>query len=311
MAGWLRTTLLRAYAQTPEHPSKYRIIQWLGRHVFPAEGILCHTYLGISLYLHPRDWIEYLLLRGEKYEPFTLMFLKENLRAGDVAILAGVNFGLHVAVAARAVGERGLVVGIEPQPAALLRAAQNLQRNNLFSRVRLVSAALGEGEGFNNMAWAEPTNPGAASLLDDGSGLTVPILPVSRIINTLEAQTIRLLLLDVQGYESQALSGLDRLCLPEILVVEIDPEFLAKAKTNSATLLSKIVELGYSLHSLDGTRQTPDCTELPERNVICLRNDCEISWPGLPGGSTHVSGPQYPRRHDGPSQNNNHGESVV
>ena len=281
VAGWLRTTLLRAYAQTPEHPTKYRMVRWLGRHVFPEAGILCRAYPDIDLYLHPRDWIEYLLLRGDKYEPLTLMFLEENLRAGDVAIFAGVNFGLHVAVAARAVGEHGLVVGIEPQPAALLRAAQNLRLNDLLHRVRLVSAALGGREELVPMAWAESANPGAASLLDEGSGLTVPVLPLSLIINTLESQTVRLLLLDVQGYESQALAGLGRDCRPEILVVEIDPKFLAKAKTSSAAVLSQIVELGYSLHSLDGTKKTPDCKSLPEQNVICLRTDREISWPGV------------------------------
>src|SRR5438270_7357918 len=103
MAGWLRTALLRGYAQTPEHPSKYRIVRWLGRHAFPEEGIQCRIHPDISLYLHPRDWIEYFLLRGEQYEPLTLRFVQENLCAGDLAILAGVNFGLHVAVAARAV----------------------------------------------------------------------------------------------------------------------------------------------------------------------------------------------------------------
>lgn len=283
LAGWLRTTLLRAYVQTPEHPTKYRMVRWLGRHVFPEAGILCRAYPDIDLYLHPRDWIEYLLLRGEKYEPLTLMFVEENLRAGDVAILAGVNFGLHVAVAARAVGEHGLVVGIEPQPAALLRAAQNLRLNDLLHRVRLVSAALGGREELVPMAWAESANPGAASLLDEGSGLTVPVLPLSRVVKTLKPRKVRLLLLDVQGYESEALAGLDRDCLPEVLIVEIDHEFLAKANTDSVALLNKIVDLGYSLHSLDGTMQTTDCQSFPEQNVICLRKDAEIAWPAVSG----------------------------
>ena len=75
MAGWFRTTLLRAYAQTPEHPTKYRMIRWLGRHVFPTDGIKHRAYRDIKLYLHPRDWLEYWLLRGEAYEPLTLKFI--------------------------------------------------------------------------------------------------------------------------------------------------------------------------------------------------------------------------------------------
>lgn len=279
MAGRLRTTLLRAYMRTPDHPTKYRVVRWLGRHIFPETGILCRAYQDIRLYLHPRDWIEYLLLRGEQYEPLTLNFLGRNLRHGDLAILAGVNFGLHVAVAAKAVGERGLVVGIEPQPAALLRAAQNLRVNNLLDRVRLICVALGESEDLEQMAWAAADNPGAASLLDEGPGLSVSVLPLSAIVKTLDSREVRLLLLDVQGYETQALDGLDRDCLPQILIVEIDPEFLARAKTSSVAVLRKIIDLGYSLHALDGTPETPDCQALPERNVICVKQDAEIFWP--------------------------------
>ena len=285
MAGWFRTTLLRVYAQTPEHPTKYRMVRWLGRHVFPEQGILCRVYPEVKLYLHPRDWIEYLLLRGEKYEPLTLAFMEENLRAGDLAIFAGVNFGLHVAVAARAVGEEGLVVGIDPQPSALLRATQNLQINNLHHRVRLVGVALGEQDKLLPMAWSSSSNAGAASLFDEGDGLIVAVLPLSSIVETLEPQNVRLLLLDVQGYESQALAGLDNECRPEILIVEIDPEFLARANTTSVALLSKIVDLGYSLYSLDGTKETPDSSSFPERNVICLRKDTEVAWLKVTGRS--------------------------
>lgn len=278
MAGWIRTTLLRAYAQTPEHPTKYRMVRWLGRHVFPADGIEHRAYEDLKLYLHPRDWIEYWLLRGDEYEPLTLKFMEQNLRPGDVAVLAGVNFGLHVAVAARAVGDEGRVIGIEPQPAALLRAAQNLRLNYLLHRVSLVSVAIGANEELAHMAWPAPANSGTASLLDEGAGLTVSLMPLAAVIKAQKCPNVRLLLLDVQGYEAQALAGLNDECLPEILIVEIDPEFLGRANTTAAALLKQIVDLGYSLHSLDGTAATADSESIPERNVIGLRKDVEVTW---------------------------------
>ncbi len=278
MAGWIRTTLLRAYAQTPEHPTKYRMIRWLGRRVFPADGIKHRAYEDIQLYLHPRDWIEYWLLRGDDYEPLTLKFLEQNLRRGDVAILAGVNFGLHVAVAARAVGDQGRVIGIEPQPAALLRAAENLRLNNLLHRVSLVSMAIGANEELVHMAWPAEANSGTASLLDEGAGLVVSIQPLAAIIKAQNGPNVRLLLLDVQGYEAQALAGLKDDCLPEILIVEIDPEFLQRANTTAAALLKQIVNLGYSLHSLDGTPATAESESFPERNAIGVRRDVKVTW---------------------------------
>ncbi len=279
MSEWVRTTLLRAYAQTPEHPAKYRTIRWLGRNVFPADGIQHRAYQDIKLYLHPRDWLEYWLLKGEEYEPLTLKLIEQNLRHGDVAILAGVNFGLHVAIAAQAVGAEGRVIGIEPQPAALLRAVQNLRLNNLLDRVTLVSVALGAGEDLVHMAWPTSANSGTASLLDQGEGVSVSVMPLSQVIKAQKCKKVRLLLLDVQGYESEVLAGLDQDCLPDILIVEIDPEFLKRANTTSDFLLKQIVNLGYSLHSLSGSHETPDSESFPERNVICLKEDVEVSWP--------------------------------
>ncbi len=280
-SGRLRTTLLRSYAQTPEHPSKYRIIRWLGRHAFPKDGIKHRAYGDIELMLHPRDWLEYWLLRGEEYEPLTLKFVERNLSNGDVAILAGVNFGLHVAVAAQAVGEDGHVIGVEPQPAALLRATQNLRLNNLLNRVTLMSVALGARADLVHMAWQNTVNAGASSLLDEGAGLSVSVLPLSQVIKSRHCEKVRLLLLDVQGYEQQVLAGLDNTCLPEILIVELDPEFLHRANTSSASLLKQIKDLGYSLYSLEGNKVTADCEALPERNVVGLRGNVEVSWPQI------------------------------
>jgi FkbM family methyltransferase len=274
----LRTGLLRAYMRTSEHPTKYRMVRWLGRHVFPEQGILCRVYPDTALLLHPRDWIEYLLLRGERYEPETLDFLASNLRIGDVAVLAGVNFGLHVAVAARSVGNQGLVIGVEPQPAALLRAEQNLRLNGVHQRVKLVCAALGSSDGLVHMAWADPQNTGAASLTDEGLGLTVPLLRLSYILETLSPRKPRLLLLDVQGFESQVLAGLGGHCRPEILIVELDPEFLKRVNVTASQLLHSITDLGYALHTLDGVEATAGSKAFTERNVICVKPGSKIIW---------------------------------
>ena len=170
MFSQLRNWLLKSYLRTPDHPCKYRVVKWLGKVVFPSSGVRASAYPELDLMLHPRDWIEYLLLQGRRYEPLTLDFLKSNLRTGDCAILAGVNFGQHVAVAARAVGISGRVIGIEPQPAALLKARENLRLNGLSRQVMLLSLALGRKTELLSMAWSLEENSGAASLLDKGEG---------------------------------------------------------------------------------------------------------------------------------------------
>ena len=243
---------LAAYARLSEHPGKYRIVRWLGRWAFPADGLVLTVDRGIRMHLHPRDWIEYQMLRGNLHEPHTLEFLFKNLGPGDHALLTGVNNGMHVIAAAQAVGPGGCVIGVEPQPAALLRARANIDLNGMAGRVRLIAAAVGSGADLAPMPWSSVENSGAASLLDSGPGFVVPLLPLSSVIESACRGMLRLILLDVQGYEVPALKGLRASCLPEVMIVEDSAEWLDKAGSSRAELHGQMCALGYQLHDLMG-----------------------------------------------------------
>lgn len=256
---------------------KYRIVQWLGRHVFPASGIRAHAHPDLTLLLHPRDWIEYLLLRGDRYEPLTLAFMAANLRPGDNAVLAGVNFGQHVLVAARSVGRDGRIVGIEPQPAALLRAAENLRLNDLAAQVTLVAGALGDHAGFLPMTWSQPENRGAASLFDHGDGLQVAVFRLDQAVATFCPRTPRLLLLDVQGFEPRVLAGLGATLRPDILIFECDQPSLAAGDRTIEHLLNVVTALGYDVKTLTGAGVTP-AGDIPERNAVAVLPGRPVTW---------------------------------
>jgi FkbM family methyltransferase len=273
----MRDELLIRYARAPEHPGKLRLVRWLGRTLVPDRGVVAHVSGGLRLYLHPRDWIEYLLLCGVPYEPLTLQFLAANLSPGDGAMLAGVNFGLHANVAASAVGPDGIVVGVEPQPAAVLRTRHNLELNGLLPRVLLVQAALGRCEQLVRMAWSNPDNAGAASLLNDGAGFSVPMLRLGSVRPLLGARRFRLLLLDVEGYEREVLAGLDAESRPEVVVIEVEPRFLTRLGFAGADLADILAAAGYTLFDLHG-RPGPDLIELPEHNLVAVKKDADVNW---------------------------------
>lgn len=270
---------LRTYIQTREHPAKRRIVGWLARSVIPAEGIEVRLADGLVFFLHPRDSIEYILLRGEEYEPVTIALLKANLAPGDGAILAGTNFGLHVVESARAVGAEGRVVGIEPQAAAVLRTRLNLERNGLASRVDLLQAALGSKPEILLMAWSKIENPGAASLFDRGEGFRVPAVRLEAAAQLLATRRFRILLLDVQGYELHALEGADLKRGPEIAIIELDPEFLRHSGTSAESIADLLVRNDYQLFDLYGREVSRFDSPLPERNLVAKRPTAQISWP--------------------------------
>jgi FkbM family methyltransferase len=270
--------VLAAYARLPEHPTKYRVIRWLGRWAFPAQGIVQEVDRGIRMHLHPRDWIEYEILRGNPHEPKTVEFLSRNLRPGDSALLTGVNNGMHAIAAARAVGSSGSVVGVEPQPAALLRARANIDLNGVAGIVRLVSAAVGRGEDLAPMSWSSVENSGAASMLDVRPGFVVPLIRLSTVIEKLCPRPLRLMLLDVQGYEVPALQGLGREFLPDLLIVEDDAEFLRKAGSSRQTLYGQVSAMGYLLHDLRGNAIVHDGPQPLEDNIVGVRPGAQVTW---------------------------------
>jgi FkbM family methyltransferase len=269
--------LLLRYMRSPEHPGKYRVVQWLGRHVVSPEGIVVEVNPQVQLALHPRDWIEYLLIRQSTYEPLTLAFLSRNLRMADNALLAGVNNGLHVIVAARAVGENGRVIGVDPQPAALLRARRNIDLNGVAGPVRLLSAALGAESALVHMPWADSGNQGAASLLDSGPGLEVPLITLAAVIDALCSGVVRLMLLDVQGYEGPALRGLKQ-HRPELLIVEDSEEYLARAGSTRAHLYAQMRDMGYALHDVFGNPIVESSALPVEYNVVGVGAGVDVSW---------------------------------
>ena len=274
----VRDFVLARYLRAPDHPGKARIVRTLARTVIPPAGIVAPIDEGVRLQLHPRDWIEHLLLRGIPYEPLTLQFLRANLRCGDGAVLAGVNFGLHVSVAARAVCATGVVVGVEPQPLALTRARRNLELNQLQERVQLVAAALGREARLSPMAWSDPENAGAASLLDGGNGFIVPVIRLGEVLPLLAGRCFRLLLLDVQGYEQEVLSGAELSAGPELMIVELDPGFLARAGSVASQIAERLEAAGYELFDLLGKSGPGDLLALPESNLVAVRRGASVQW---------------------------------
>jgi FkbM family methyltransferase len=267
--------LFRMYVRAPGHPGKFRVERWLGALCLPATGGRFKVDRGVTLRLHPRDWIEYVLIREDRYEPLTLRFLEQNLKPGDGALLAGINFGLHVVVAARAVGPAGRVVGVDPQIQALERTRGHLAMNGSPAIVRLVPAALGREPGMVVVDAPPADNAGNANLRTPGSG---PVCVFRAPIGTLWRQVQHerpvpdLLLLDVEGFEAEVLAGFDASFRPGVIVIELRDEFLRQMGSSATLVCEQLLGMGYGLHALDG-RRIGAGDALPEHNAIAVHRD--------------------------------------
>lgn len=273
--------IVRAYCRGPHYRGKIHVARWLAGWLLPTEGGIYSLADGTRLYLHPRDWIEYRLMQRGNYEPITLEFLAKQLREGQSAVLAGVNIGLHVIVASRSVGQSGHVVGIEPQPASLMRSRDNISLNDLADNITLVAAAIGSEASLAPMAPAPVQNTGSASLVAMDPGrypfhVVTETLP--EILYRLKLRRPDLMLLDVEGYELEVLRGITTSSRPKILIIEVKDEHLERAGTTSKALVARLGELGYRCHDLHG-QEYREGASIDEFNLVAVTEDAgPVRW---------------------------------
>jgi FkbM family methyltransferase len=161
-----------------------------------------------------------LYLEGERFMAERTV-VRRLLRPGMRAVDVGANIGYYLLLIESAVGPGGAVACFEPEPENLRELERNVEANRL-QNVRVVAAAVGDGEGRIAMR----TGINAAVAADCGSGdFTVPL---TRLDAALEGP-VDFVKIDVEGYEGHVLAGARRLLREHrpILFVEIHPGFLA------------------------------------------------------------------------------------
>jgi FkbM family methyltransferase len=280
----------RAYVKAPDHPGKQRIERWLGGAFLPAAGGRFVVDGDVALRLHPRDWIEYVLIRDAQYEPLTLRFLQQNLQSGHRAMLAGINFGLHVVSVSRAVGPSGVVIGVDPQVQAICRTSDHLKLNHAPANVRLVPAALGRSSGVVVVDDPPADNAGNANLRTKGSGpacvLCTRIADLWRLVQGNDGSP-DLVLLDVEGFEGEVLEGFDEQFRPGLMVIELRDTFLREVGSSAAVVCERLSSMGYALYTLDGRTATAG-DDLPEHNAVAVhasRGPVQFVNDGITGGA--------------------------
>jgi FkbM family methyltransferase len=272
--------IYRRYLLAPDHPGKLPFSRWMGNLLLPREGSIFTLNDGIKMYLHPNDWIEFVLLRSGEYEPLTLRFLEMNIQHGQTVMLAGVNIGLHAIVAARTTGLEGRVIGVDPQPRSLYRAYKNIRLNDVEAQVMLIPAALGREKAIIPLADAPLENSATAKMTDSPDnicfGAYVESFPT--LLSRVGIESLDLLLLDVEGFELQVLEGMQPESAPNLIVVEVNPGLLKSAGILEDAIYDRLSALGYACYTVNGAKAVPG-SAVPEQNVVGVRrNQIAPKW---------------------------------
>jgi FkbM family methyltransferase len=147
------------------------------------------------------------------YDIILQEFLRKHLRAGDTVIDGGSNVGYISATAASFVGPSGEVHGFEPLEECYARL-QVLASLNPHYHFFFNNAALGEGNGILPIRC--PQGDARNATLVPGKEFTdIRQVPVKRLDDYIAAhvrspEKIRIIKLDVQGFEYLVLRGLEK-----------------------------------------------------------------------------------------------------
>ena len=156
------------------------------------------------------DSIDYHLYTRGTYEAGTLSVISHCLNEGDVFIDVGANIGLMSLLAAKRVGQSGMVYAFEPDPDTF-KLLQNNSALNQFDNVCPVNAGLGSVQEDRVIYRNRHSNRGMNSFIDRNvgaaEGIEVPVGTLDRFLAEQGVRTVKMMKIDVEGWELEVLKG--------------------------------------------------------------------------------------------------------
>jgi FkbM family methyltransferase len=193
---------------------------------------------GGKVVLSPREDIGLITLLHGTFEPAETECARRYARTGTMAIDVGANIGMFTIPLARAVGESGRVLAIEPAAENVERLESNLLLNGLCNvEVKPMAAAEQVGQLLLKFG-ADPAFHSTTAIVrgreGDGS-VTVPADTLDNLWAAAGTPSVSLLKIDTEGGEISVLRGAEKLLRTE------RPAILVEAKGRRVRELDELL----------------------------------------------------------------------
>ena len=210
------------------------------------------------------DVIERNLLVHGRWDEAIAGVMRESVVPGATVVDVGANIGYFSLMAATLVGPAGKVLCIEPSQRNLQRLCEHLWMNRC-GVATVLSAAAGRASGWADVSFPTYNNAGAATLRTVHTTQPQRTLLVA-LDDVFEAHSISpdFMKLDVEGYELEALMGMERTlrrCSP-VVVCELTDDFLREVGQSARQLVAYMESLGYACWSISPSADVPAGTRL-------------------------------------------------
>ena len=186
----------------------------------------------------------------EKYKIFTenktLLQLSSYIKTGSLAIDVGANIGVYTKIFSNAVGPKGKVIAIEPEPINIQVLASKFQ--NSESNVSIVKAAASDK---NEKLFLIQNNFSPAGRYISNNGLPIQGVTVDELALNIK-MPVSLIKIDVEGTEGNVIYGAKKVIKKyrPVILTEFTPKRLCKYGIDPVELLSFLDKSGYSFRIL-------------------------------------------------------------
>ena len=262
----------RALLRLPQFKGKSRIIEFYRALSFPTHRIT-GTH-GFVMELDPIEWTQSELLRDGCIESLTSALYSKLLHQGDRYVDIGAHVGYHTLLARHFIGAEGQVIAVEPQPYNCQKLLANWRANG-FENLALYVAAIGEEDSTVRLHQQVQTDSTRLSMClepvnDEARIFYVPLRRLDAILTEQGVDRIRLLKIDVEGYELEVVNSLGAFfpAIDNIILEVLDTSSGISRK--SVALIEKLTRLNYQLHTVEG-QAWDQHSPLPENNLWASR----------------------------------------
>jgi FkbM family methyltransferase len=248
-----------------------------------------HNYI---MTLDLANWSERLTyFLGRFYDLPTQLFIKEAVKKGDSFLDIGANIGMITLLAARYVGDNGIVLAFEPNPIAAQRLKAAAIANQL-EQVTIHQCGLADREDKLTLNVAtKHTGTGTfgqfsqEDFSSDSQQYEVPVYCGDTLLGD-RLSGVTFIKIDVEGFEPYVIQGLSKTIenLQPVIITEAIEEHLKRAGSSLEKLFALMQAYGYQAfdlkakksfwhHNLELNRVK---TRLETDNIVWLPNSEKI-----------------------------------
>ena len=223
-----------------------------------GEDVILKDVLGYKMFIDLKnDSLGYHLIRYGIWEPGTTRMLFDFLHEGMSVIDIGANIGYFTLIEARAVGERGKVYAIEPDPRNLKLLRKNVEINNLHN-VEVFNCAISDKTGTEKFYLARCSNWNtlipSSDAFDVIDVIEVEAYSLDDFVEKNRIEKVDAIRMDIEGGEGKVIDGgISTLKKAKILIMETHPELVVELGYSMEWMIDKLKSLGFELmREIDG-----------------------------------------------------------